>query len=250
MAKSIITNGLLTAIADAIREKTGSTIPMTPAEMADAVSDIQSAASVIDCSIAGNIVINDTTVRQYVLSGCANLTGVTFTSPLGVRIFDGAFRDSGIATAAGANVHQIDYEGFYNCANLETVDFPNLVTLYNASLCFSGCTSLKSVNFPLLQTIPYACFEGDTALKTADFTALSSIDTYAFRNSGIESLIIRNTESVVTLSAATALTGTPIHRHTGFIYVPAALVDAYKAATNWSVFASQIVSLEELGGEA
>ena len=40
MTKSVISNGLLTDIADAIREKTGSTDSMTPAQMADAIAEI------------------------------------------------------------------------------------------------------------------------------------------------------------------------------------------------------------------
>ena len=46
---------------------------------------------------------------------------------------------------------------------------------------------------------------------------------------------------------------TPIASGTGYIYVPAALVDNYKAATNWSTYANQIRAIEDYpeicGGE-
>jgi hypothetical protein len=32
---------------------------------------------------------------------------------------------------------------------------------------------------------------------------------------------------------------------TGYVYVPRALVDTYKAATNWSAYASQIRAIED-----
>ena len=41
---------------------------------------------------------------------------------------------------------------------------------------------------------------------------------------------------------------TPMTGHngkTGYIYVPRALVNSYKAATNWSTFASQIRAIED-----
>jgi hypothetical protein len=38
---------------------------------------------------------------------------------------------------------------------------------------------------------------------------------------------------------------TRIEKGTGYIYVPADLVDSYKAATNWSTFAAQFRALED-----
>lgn len=38
---------------------------------------------------------------------------------------------------------------------------------------------------------------------------------------------------------------TPMKSGTGYIYVPAALVDSYKAATNWSTYADQIRAIED-----
>lgn len=43
---------------------------------------------------------------------------------------------------------------------------------------------------------------------------------------------------------------TPIRQGTGYIYVPFTLVEAYKAADNWSTFANQIRAIEDypIGG--
>ena len=47
------------------------------------------------------------------------------------------------------------------------------------------------------------------------------------------------------LDSTNAFTGTPIASGTGYIYVPAVLIDSYKAATNWSTYAAQFRALED-----
>jgi hypothetical protein len=51
--------------------------------------------------------------------------------------------------------------------------------------------------------------------------------------------------SVPSLSSTNAFAGTPIESGTGYIYVPAALIDSYKTETNWSAFAAQYRALED-----
>jgi hypothetical protein len=74
----------------------------------------------------------------------------------------------------------------------------------------------------------------------------SKIDTLAFYFCGkLETLILRKSDAICTLSATGAFTGTPIASGTGYIYVPLALVDTYKTATNWSTYAAQIRAIED-----
>lgn len=88
---------------------------------------------------------------------------------------------------------------------------------------FYGCTELVEVDLPNMTTIKANAMNGCSVLKA---------------------LILRG-ETVCTLANANALTGTPIASGTGYIYVPAALVDSYKAATNWSTYADQFRALED-----
>ena len=76
------------------------------------------------------------------------------------------------------------------------------------------------------------------SIETADLS-VTEIGAYAFTNNELSSLTLR-APSVVTLGEH-ALDGTPIADGTGVIYVPATLVDAYKAA--WADYAEQIVAL-------
>jgi hypothetical protein len=50
---------------------------------------------------------------------------------------------------------------------------------------------------------------------------------------------------VVTLADVDALNDSSVASGSGYIYVPAALVDSYKAATNWSTYAEQIRAIED-----
>lgn len=79
-----------------------------------------------------------------------------------------------------------------------------------------------------------------------DSDRITTIGAYAFNGcSALTALILRNPDSVVTLTNTNALSGTPIASGTGYIYVPSALVDSYKAATNWSTYAAQFRAIED-----
>ena len=110
---------------------------------------------------------------------------------------------------------------------------------------FKGCTALTEVDFPAATSIGRYAFEGCTALTKADFRAVTSIDDQAFYwCSKLTTLILRS-ETMATLISTKTFTDTAIKKGTGYIYVPSALVDSYKAATNWSTFANQIRAIED-----
>lgn len=88
-------------------------------------------------------------------------------------------------------------------------------------------------------------------LKTIDlpttFTEIGNNSMTTCPN--LETLIVRAT-SVPTLASTSGtygcLAGSKIASGEGYIYVPDASVDAYKAATNWATYAAQIKPLSEL----
>ena len=83
-------------------------------------------------------------------------------------------------------------------------------------------------------------------MKKADF-ALDIMQARFFNNcTALDTLIIRNTDTMCTLAdTTTCLHNTPIASGTGYIYVPAALIEEYKAATNWTTYADQIRAIED-----
>ena len=52
-------------------------------------------------------------------------------------------------------------------------------------------------------------------------------------------------ETVCAVSSVTILSNTPIASGTGYIYVPSVLIEQYKVATNWVVYAAQIRAIED-----
>ena len=87
--------------------------------------------------------------------------------------------------------------------------------------------------------IPYACFKDCTAFSAVDLgEGCGTINAMAFNGSTISEVVIRKTESRVPLGNVSAFAN-----WTGTIYVPDALVDDYKSATNWSTYASSIEPL-------
>ena len=133
---------------------------------------------------------------------------------------------------------------FRNCTNLLSVDLPELAGTSGGSL-FVYCSNLTSVNMPKVTTLDSYIFQYCTALKKLDLGNLTTIKAGAFSGSGLETLIIRITgTSITTLSSTNAFTGTPIEAGTGYIYVPSALIDKFKTATNWSTYANQFKTIE------
>jgi hypothetical protein len=121
------------------------------------------------------------------------------------------------------------------------VDLPRATSINDNS--FAYCSALTSIYLPKATEIKeYAFYYA--GLKQADLPKVVSIDKYTFTTCPLTALILRKTDAITLLSNKNAFDSTPIANGTGYIYVPAALIDAYKAATNWSLFAGQFRALE------
>lgn len=96
-------------------------------------------------------------------------------------------------------------------------------------------------------------FANNTALTRVSFPAVTSISASAFAGCSKLTTVILGVGSVATLNNASAFTSTPIASGTGYIYVPAALVDSYKANSEWATYANKIRAIEDYpeicGGE-
>ena len=109
----------------------------------------------------------------------------------------------------------------------------------------AGCTKLTSVVLPAVLGTDGNSMNGCSALTKADFSNLQNIRYSTFyANKKLVTLIIR-TQVVAKLENTSAFKDTPIESGTGYIYVPSALVDSYKSATNWSTYADQIRAIED-----
>ena len=204
-----------------------------------------------------------TKVREYVFFEKKSLTSIDL--PVCTSIGDNAF--SGCTALNSINLPvctSIGDYAFYSCKSLTSIDLPvctsigpytfyrcTALTSINLPVCtsidygvFSSCTALTSINLPVCTSIEYGVFSSCTALTSINLPACTSIHSYAFNScKSLTSIKLANTSKICTLSNSDAFKGTPIANKAGYIYVPDELVEQYKKATNWSVYASQIKPL-------
>ena len=127
---------------------------------------------------------------------------------------------------------------------LITVNLPNVTSL--GAYAFYQCSNLKTVPLPKLTTISTQTWYMCPKLEHADCGQLGSITAQTFAScTALKTLILRKTSSICTLSNANGVSGSGIGKGTGYVYVPAALIDTYKTATNWSTFAAQFRAIED-----
>ena len=242
MSKVLVSETHLNDIANAIRNKNGATDKYKPSQMASAIESISSGGS-----SGGNVedtlykmlsntlteYSNDeiTELPAYAFRGCTNLVSVSF--PNCIYIGQSAFQITGnvgkdnLASVNMLKLKQIGATGFYGCAKLTELTFPYLQHI-NAT-AFSGCSGLTKLDLGL---------NNDDILNTY-------FSSNAFKDcTSLVALILRKTNQIYTLQNTNALTNTPIVNGTGYIYVPQALLETYKTASNWSTYANQIVAIE------
>lgn len=136
---------------------------------------------------------------------------------------------------------------------LQQVNLPKVTSV--GTYAFYGCTGLATVKLPKLTTLSSQPFYSCSKLVHADCGQVKSIPAQGFNAcSALTELILRKTDSICTLQNVNGVNSTPIGKGTGYVYVPSALIDTYKTATNWSTFAAQFRAIEDYpdicGGEA
>ena len=109
----------------------------------------------------------------------------------------------------------------------------------------SNCTKLTSVVLPAVQITNANAMLSCSALTKADFSNLQHIQHSTFYGDKKFATLIIRTQAVAKLDATSAFKDTLIASGKGYVYVPSALVDSYKSATNWSTYANQIRAIED-----
>lgn len=210
MSEYKVTHDQMTQVADAIRAKGGTTEPLVwPDGFADAVDAMQVSNAAPETMLVEML---NHTLKEAVLPGVTRIYQYVFSS----------------------------------CPELVSLEFPDLKTI--DSYAFFASQALRHVYAPKLQSIGTYSFRMCGSLKTFEFfeSMQYGLNTQVFNAcTSLSALVLRKTSKIIPNSATNSLTGTPIASGTGYIYVPAALLDTYKAATNWSTYASQFRVLED-----
>ena len=174
--------------------------------------------------------------------GWQYLKGVNF--PNCTNIADYAFYAcTGLTEAIFPECTYIGSYGFYNTSALANIHFPKVEQIYGNA--FRMCDKLTQIWLPSCTTIKNTAFQAATSMTIADLPAVTSLGNGVFLNCSALVTVILRASKVCTLGNVSTFNGTPIADGTGFIYVPASLVDSYKSASNWSTYASQIRAIED-----
>lgn len=204
MSEYLVQGASLTAVADAIRAKSGTTDKMVfPDGFVSTVQAIQTGGGDVNESEDGFI-------------------SRSATSYTNTRV-----------TSVGAYCA-------YNYTALTSIHLPAATSI--DQYAFYGCTGLTDINLSAATTIGQYAFSDCRNLKCVDLSGSTkpTINAYAFQKCSELNAVIIRSDTVATLSDTNALTGTLIGQGLGGIYVPDGLVDTYKAATNWATYAANI----------
>jgi hypothetical protein len=146
----------LTAIANAIRTKTGSTDSLTLDQMASEIDNIQSGATepyieevygmfgdLIDVNMHGY-----TKIRNSAFYDCSKLALTSLPAELTIIGNSAFYGCSNLAlTSLPAGLTSIEAVAFKNCTGLSSITFEGTPTSIHSS-SFEGCTNLTTINVP------------------------------------------------------------------------------------------------------
>jgi hypothetical protein len=222
MAEYLIQDTTLDAIADAINAKTGKSAAMTPAEMVTEIESIETGGG------------GDTETLDFLLS-CIDYT-----------ISGDVVLPSGIKKIVNAN----NRNGwvFYNNANITSLVVPNTVEEWQTLICYAMSNLRTAVISMSAPSVPQDWFWRCSKMHTFEITeecGLISLPKWAFEECTALASVILRPKRVVGMSTNDVFSGATNFQSGGVgkVYVPDSLVDSYKAATNWSVYAEHIVPL-------
>lgn len=164
-------------------------------------------------------------------------------------------------------VKTVEMNKFYYSDALEEVYLPNAQVIKQGA--FVSCKNLRKIYIPVCKDIGQEAFGswnpmhaekfyapkvrtlGKGALRTQadiqrlDFNIIERIEAEALQSTkALKALIIRSLQPCLLLNAD-AFVKSAIKSGTGYIYVPRALIDDYKTATNWTVYAAQFRAIED-----
>ena len=161
-----------------------------------------------------------TSIKESTFYSCYSLTSITIpdsVTNIGNSIFNSCYSLASITIPNG--ITSVGDSAFHNCRSLASITIPDGITSVGYSI-FNSCYSLASITIPNgITSVGDSAFKNCRGVVFYDFTACTTVPT---------------------LASTTAFTGIPADCK---IRIPAALVNAWKAATNWATYADHIVGV-------
>lgn len=176
---------------------------------------------------------------------------VNFTNTTDQKYF--LFNRTGITELRLPNTECIPDYLCQGCTGLEKVTAPNATQI--GTTAFLYCSKFYTAVFPSLKVAWNTAFSQCTKLESADFGGTPGSGeglqgTSLFNSDSLFGALVLRSNAVWTLKNINAFQNTKFAsgKAGGTLYVPAAMISAYQAATNWSVILgyenNQIKSIE------
>ena len=226
MANVLVNDTSLTNIANAIRGKNGTTNTYKPAEMAAAITAIETGGGSSSNTLLHKLV--DRSIRTITAS---DLAGVT-------KIGESAFAncDYLYTVSLPDTLQRIEAQAFYYSGARELI-IPQSVNYIGVS-AFQGCDNLEAITvLSGVTEINYGTFADCEYLKSVIFTNVSSLGDRVFSNDRRLESVTFKYDGVCTITSRSLYNSTNAPT---IYYVPAKHLASYKTATYWSYYADRI----------
>lgn len=279
MANVLVEESTMSAIGNAIREKTGKTDLILPKDMPTEIEGIVGGSgsnnghevldgfldgtmtelnSNIEVLTRGRIMGHPTLERinmPYLKSAneaefawCMNLKEINLSSleSLPDYGFQECFQ---LESVNCPNVKATGNETFNGCESLRHVSLPN--ANYIEQNTFIGCSSLTDVLLPCVTELGSDAFGYCSSLEIIDLPKLTKMSSAFPACTNLKALIIRTKDAVCELTGILGYIDPmkPDQGHvimgTGHIYVPSELIEEYKVADNWNNYVERFRALED-----
>lgn len=193
-------------------------------------------------------------LREYAFATCTNLSSVSLPNctSIGPSAFKYCSALESVNLPSCVSFTQGNDNGYFfnKATELKSISIPKLTTIEDGTRAFSDCYILEELNAPNLASLTTSThmFSLCRKLKKVNLAKLggATIGSYTFANCHILTTLILGGNKLNPLGNVNAFHQSKIQNGEGYIYVPDALVESYKAATNWSAFADQIKPISEL----
>lgn len=210
---------------------------------------------------------NITSIGDNAFSGCHSLSSISMPTAIN-RINSYAFKNCFhmVSISIPSNVKSISDSTFSSCYSLSSISIPSALANIDRS-AFSGCHSLSFIPLPSdITSIGLTAFSGCDSLTSVSIpSGVTTINTGVFNNCySLSDITIPSSLTSIGANAFKNCYAVKYYDFTAYttiptlvnidafsniaedceVKVPAALLDEWKAKTNWSTYAKYIVAAE------
>ena len=238
MANYIVSDTNLTAVANAIRQKGGTSASLEfPDDFVSAIGDIQTGGGSSVTVEALNVTQNGTYTAP---SGTAYSPVTVNVSGGGTDYLAGRLNNT-LTDYSSDDVTEVPNYGLRGFTSLQTILLPNATKI--GQYAFYECTGLTSIKAPKNTLTGTNSFYGCTSLVTADLGKTSTVPNYTFYNcNALRTVVLRKTGSITTATSNSFANITTPSNIT--VYVPSDLKATYEENSSWIARGVQFAKLE------